>query len=61
MDNATYKLIETIFNALNNGKYIAGVFCNLTKAFVHINHATVGQEIGILWCQKCSLKLVYHK
>jgi hypothetical protein len=51
MDSATCKLIETIFNALNNGKCIAGIFFNLTKAFDCINHElTIGQEIGILWC-----------
>jgi hypothetical protein len=38
MDNATCKLIETIFNDWNNGKCIAGVFCNLTKAFDCINN-----------------------
>jgi hypothetical protein len=38
MDNATYKLIETILDAWRNGKCIAGVFCDLTKAFDFINH-----------------------
>ena len=35
MDNATYKLIETIFDAWKNGKCIAGVFCNLTNCINH--------------------------
>jgi hypothetical protein len=38
MDSVTYKLIETILDAWKNGKCIAGVFCDLTKAFNCINH-----------------------
>jgi hypothetical protein len=45
MDNATCKLIETIFNALNNEKCIAGVFCNLTKAFNCINHEILVKKL----------------
>jgi hypothetical protein len=37
-DNATYKLSETILNAWNGGGDVAGVFCDLTKAFNCVNH-----------------------
>jgi hypothetical protein len=36
-----YKLIETLFNARNKKKYIAGIFCYLTKAFESVNHELV--------------------
>jgi hypothetical protein len=32
-DTATHKLIETVFNAWNKKEYVAGIFCDLTKAF----------------------------
>jgi hypothetical protein len=34
MENATYELVNEIFNAWNNGKLIGGIFCDLKKAFV---------------------------
>jgi hypothetical protein len=36
--NATHKLTEVILNAWNNNRYVAGVFCDLTKAFDCVNH-----------------------
>jgi hypothetical protein len=33
-----YKLLETIFNACNKEEYIAGILCDLTKAFDSVNH-----------------------
>jgi len=40
MDSAIHKLRERerIYDAWNNGKCIAGVFCDLTKAFSCVNH-----------------------
>jgi hypothetical protein len=38
MDNAVYKLTESTLSAWNNKKYVAGVFCDLTKAFNFVNH-----------------------
>jgi hypothetical protein len=36
--NATHKLTEVILNAWNNNIYVAGAFCDLTKAFDCVNH-----------------------
>jgi hypothetical protein len=37
-DNATYKLITEILDALNNKLLVGGIFCDLEKAFDCINH-----------------------
>jgi hypothetical protein len=36
--NATHKLTEVILNAWNNNRYVAGAFCDPTKAFDCVNH-----------------------
>ena len=37
----SYNLIKNILKALNNKMWVGGIFCNLTKAFDHINHNTL--------------------
>jgi hypothetical protein len=37
-DTATHKSNETVFNAWNKKEYVAGIFCDLTKAFNCVNH-----------------------
>jgi hypothetical protein len=37
-DNATYQLTNGILDALNNKLLIAGIFCDLEKAFDCVNH-----------------------
>jgi len=46
MDDAMCKLIETIFNALNNEKCIVGVFCNLTETLDSIKHELLVKKLG---------------
>jgi hypothetical protein len=45
MENATYQLIETVSYAWNSKKNMAGVFCDLTKAFFdYVNHELLKQN-----------------
>jgi hypothetical protein len=34
----SYNLINNILKALNNKMWVGGIFCDLTKAFDHVNH-----------------------
>jgi len=45
IDNATYKLTETIFQAWNNGKCVACVFCDLIRVFDCINHELLVKKL----------------
>jgi hypothetical protein len=33
-----FKLIESIFNTLNDKEYVTGLFCDLTKAVDSVSH-----------------------
>jgi hypothetical protein len=35
---STETAINNILRALNDGKLVGGIFCNLTKAFDYVNH-----------------------
>jgi len=37
-ENAAYKLINEVLNALNNKQIVEGIFCDLTKAFDCVNY-----------------------
>jgi hypothetical protein len=43
--NATHKLSEIILNAWNNNRYVAGVFCDLTKAVKCVNHELLFKKL----------------
>jgi hypothetical protein len=38
INNAAYKLLETFYQASNKKSHIAGIFCDLTKAFDCVSH-----------------------
>jgi hypothetical protein len=38
MQNAVYKLMNEVLNALNNKQTVGGLFCDLTKAFDCVDH-----------------------
>jgi hypothetical protein len=40
-ETAVYKLINEVLNALNNGIFVGGIFCDLKRAFVCVNHDTL--------------------
>jgi len=48
LDSATYKLMETIFDAWNDGKCTAGVFCSLIKALSYVNHELLFKKLEVL-------------
>jgi hypothetical protein len=37
-ENATYKLVNEILNALKNKLMVGGIFCDIEKAFDCVNH-----------------------
>jgi hypothetical protein len=37
-ENAVYKLINEVLNALNNKQLVGGIFCDLAKAFDFVDH-----------------------
>jgi hypothetical protein len=37
-ETATYKLINEVLKALNDGKFVGGIFCDLKKAFDCVNY-----------------------
>jgi hypothetical protein len=37
-ENAVYKLINDVSNALNNKQIVGGIFCDLTRAFDCVDH-----------------------
>jgi len=49
-ENAVYKLINELLNALNNKQIVGGIFCDITKAFDCVDH-----EILISKIEKCGI------
>jgi hypothetical protein len=43
--NTTHKLTKITLNAWNNNRYVAGVFCDLTKAFDYVTHALLVKKL----------------
>ena len=44
-ENAVYKLINEVLNALNNKQIVGGIFCDLTKAFDCVDHGILISKI----------------
>ena len=49
-ENAVYKLINELLNALNNKQIVGGIFCDLTKVFDCVDH-----DILISKIEKCGI------
>jgi hypothetical protein len=46
MDTATYKLMETVFDAWNYGKCVAGVFFDLNQLFGCVNRELLVNKLN---------------
>jgi hypothetical protein len=44
-DNAIFSLISGILNALNQKTLVNGIFCDLEKAFDHVSHKILLDEL----------------
>jgi hypothetical protein len=48
-EQAIFSLINNILDAINNDQSVAGMFCDLHKAFDSVNHQILLKKIKILW------------
>ena len=57
-DKAAFKLIDEILNALNNKLMVAGIICDLQKAFVYVNHNILLTELEFYGITGTAYKLI---
>jgi len=46
MENAVFSLTNTILSSLNKKQVVAGLFCDLSKAFSSVNHSALLQKLS---------------
>lgn len=48
-ENASFKLLNDVLQALNNKSNVGGLFCDLEKAFDCVDHNLLMEKLKILW------------
>jgi hypothetical protein len=48
-EDAIFKLLHEVLNALSNGTEVCGIFCDLEKALDCVNHSLLIKKTSILW------------
>jgi hypothetical protein len=49
-EDAIFKLLHEILNALNNKEMVGSIFFDLAKVFESVDHSVLIKKTSLLWC-----------